>query len=104
MEQNEIYNYLINKYKELHLLDNDGNIIKNELDFDYNIYPDDGYIPTCSVCLNEYNMWFDSMTTGPSKNNCIDMKHMSCGCLWLQFYKNKMISINPNIKFEKKKS
>ena len=100
MEQNEIYNYLINKYKELNILDISGNRI--ESDFDFNIYPDTGYIPQCRVCNNDYNMWFDSMTTNKD-TNIIDMKHNSCNCLWIQYYKNKILAINPNVKFDKKK-
>lgn len=101
MEHNEIYNYLTNKYKEFNILDISGNIIAT--DFDFNIYPDTGYIPQCSVCNNDYNTWFDSMTTNSNKDNIVDMKHNSCGCLWFQYYKNKVLAINPNVKFDKKK-
>ena len=101
MDQTEIYLYLTNKYKELNLLDQNGN--PYEAEFDFNIYPDTGYIPQCSVCNNDYNTWFDNMTQNQTKDNIVDMKHNSCGCLWAQFYKNKILAINPTARFEKKK-
>jgi hypothetical protein len=103
MEQNEIYNYLTNKYKELNILDISSNIIESSSGFDFNIYPDTGYIPQCSICNNDYTMWFDNMTTNNKDTNIIDMKHNTCGCIWIQYYKNKILAINPNVKFDKKK-
>ena len=94
MDQSEIYNYLTNKYKQMNLLD----IIESNSEFDFNIYPDSGYIPQCGVCNMMYKKFIDDLTS----NNTIDAKHISCGCLWFDYYKNKIISINSNVIFRKK--
>jgi hypothetical protein len=98
MEQSEIYNYLINKYKQMNLLDSSGNIIESDSGFDFNIYPDSGYIPQCGVCNMMYKNFINDLTS----NNTIDAKHISCGCLWFDYYKNKIISINSKVIFSKK--
>jgi len=103
MDNTDIYNYLVNKYKDLKLLDQNGNPFESNSGFDFNIYPDTGYIPSCSICSSEYNTWFDSMTYDNNNNN-INMKHMLCGCIWFDYYKKKILAINMKITFEKKKS
>ena len=78
----DIQSYLTNKYIEL------GLDTKSKTGFDFNIYPDSGYIPPCRVCK--------SMVILADK---VEAKHMSCGCLWFDYYKNKIQKINPNITF-----
>ena len=101
MEQSDTYNYLINKYKELNLLDCSSNIIENNSGFDFNIYPDSGYIPQCRVCKSDYETYINSITMN-NKNDNVIMNHISCGCLWYEYYKNKIISINSKVIFSKK--
>lgn len=93
MDQSEIYTYLTNKYKEMELLDSNSG-------FDFNIYPDSGYIPPCSVCKSDYETYINNLIN--NKNDSISMKHISCGCIWFDYYKGKIISINPKVMFNKK--
>ena len=95
-DKSEMYTYLINKYKEQNLLDSSGNIMKSESGFDFNIYPDTGYIPPCSICKNMYTTFI------ATNNHKINSKHNLCGCLWFDYYKNKIIIINPNAIFNNK--
>ena len=66
------------------VLDKDGN--KFELDFDFNIYPwEGGYIPKCSVCQKMYNTYISD-----KKENKVTALHRSCGCLWFEWFKQKL--------------
>ena len=101
MDQSDVYTYLTNKYKEISLLDSSNNIVESDSGFDFNIYPDTGYIPPCSVCKSDYETFINNMTTNNNNDN-ICMKHISCGCIWFEYYKNKIIGINSNVKISKK--
>ena len=101
MEQSEVYIYLTNKYKELNLLDSSENIIESSTGFDFNIYPDTGYIPQCKICNSMYTTFIDTININ-SSNNIIDSKHISCNCLWFEYYRTKILGINSKITFNKK--
>jgi hypothetical protein len=101
MDQSEIYTYLTNKYKEIVLLDSSNNIVESNSGFDFNIYPDSGYIPTCSVCKSDYETYINNLTNNNMNDN-VKMNHVSCGCIWFDYYKGKIISINPKVIFSKK--
>lgn len=83
--QSEIYKYLTKKYIELGLLDRFGKRIETKSGFDFNIYPDSGYIPPCSICKSMVATLKDTVET----------KHSSCGCLWFDYYKQKILKSNP---------
>lgn len=91
--QSEVYKYLTNKYIELGLLDSFGNRIESKSGFDFTIYPDSGYIPPCSICKSMV------VTLGT-----VEAKHMSCGCLWFDYYKTKILKSNPSISFVNNKT
>jgi hypothetical protein len=104
----ERYNYLIKKYKELDLIridenDNEDVIVhtgaKNfdgaKLFFDPHIYPDTGSIPFCSVCSGQYN----DFLMNPVKE--LKWLHMSCGCLWADYFMNKVKEVEPQIVFSR---
>jgi hypothetical protein len=99
------YNYLIKKYIELNLLDGFGNKIDYKNNWDPFIYPDNGYIPPCSICKNAYDAYNEYINTENlnSSNNEIVWNHHMSGCLWSEFYQDKIKTISQNIKFVKNK-
>jgi hypothetical protein len=101
MDQSDVYTYLTNKYKEMNMLDSSNNIVESDSGFDFNIYPDSGYIPTCSICMNDYQTYINNLTHNNMNDN-IKMNHISCGCIWFEYYKNKIIGINSKVVFNKK--
>lgn len=98
------YNYLVKKYTELNLLDSFGNKIDHKNTWDPFIYPDNGYIPPCSICKNVCDEYINTEKVNPkSSNNEIIWIHHMCGCLWSEFYQDKIKTLNQNIKFVKNK-
>ena len=79
--------YLKNVYKGYYKINSDS---------DYIIYDLDS-IPECSICLKMYN---DFKNIKDAKQ--IKAYHSSCGCLWFPWFKQKLLSINPNIVFYSK--
>ena len=101
MESSELYTYLTNVYIEYGLITPDGiHTIKDT--FDFNIYPDDGYIPQCSVCKRMYDNFIGELSSNIITTS-IEAKHINCKCLWFNYFRNKITSINSNIKFAKNK-
>ena len=99
------YNYLTKKYKELGLLDESDHKILKKGSWDPFIYPDNGYIPPCSVCKNSYDDYVITLEKdNSSKNYTIELEwsHYKCGCLWADYYENKLKSIKENIRLIKK--
>ncbi len=91
---NEIQ-YIRRQYIKQGVLTADGNKIPSA--FDYNIYPwEQGYIPKCAICTEMYNKF----VSADNKDN-IHAPHNRCGCLWFDWYKDKIIKINPDVKFTK---
>ncbi len=101
MESNDLYTYLTNKYVEYGLITPDGTHIMNQY-FDFNIYPDDGYIPMCSVCKEMYDNFIGELSNNVITTS-IEAKHIGCNCLWYDYFRNKISSINNNVKFAKNK-
>jgi hypothetical protein len=84
--------YIKKQYIQQGVLDKDGD--KFELDFDFGIYPwESGYIPKCAVCQEMYNKYNDK------KENKVTALHRSCGCLWFEWFKQRLLNINPQIIF-----
>ena len=89
--------YIKTQYIQLGILNNNGTKILS--DFDYNIYPwEVGYIPKCSVCQEMYNKYVKEKKD--KKDNKITALHRVCGCLWFEWFKIKLLNINPKIQFE----
>jgi hypothetical protein len=89
--------YIKDQYIRRGILNKDGS--KIESNFDYNIYPwESGYIPKCSVCKEVYNKFL-------TNTNCeeINSPHRRCGCLWWEYYYDKMMQINNKVKFTNNK-
>ena len=93
------YNYLIKKYIEMKLLDEEGNKIINKSSWNPYIYPDNGYIPPCSVCKNGYDEYIKQYESEVKLSELL-WPHFSCGCLWSQYFENKIKQTNNNIKFK----
>jgi hypothetical protein len=87
--------YIKNEYIRTGLLDKNGEKIITSFD-----YPEDGgYIPLCAVCKQIYEENKDNENIQQ-----IDSHHSKCGCLWWNYFKDKIKENNPNIVFEKKKN
>lgn len=93
------YNYLVKKYIDLKLLDEDGNKIINKGSWNPYIYPDDGYIPSCSVCNNGYNEYIKQHDSGTKLSELL-WPHIRCGCLWSNYFQDKIKQVNPDMKFK----
>lgn len=87
------YEYLIRRFKQDGLLDEHGNKTIPEGDFDPWIYPDEGYIPHCTECKTMYEKFLLDTTVKE-----VEAKHLTCGCLWYEWFKTKILRLNPNVK------
>ena len=90
--------YLINKYIEDELLDNNENKI-NVNWFDPYIYPIESYVPICTRCNMDYDNFKKSDIM---EDNEVEMKH-SKSCLWCDYFIKKMKTICPSSKIVRKK-
>jgi hypothetical protein len=89
----ESYQYLTKKYIENNLIDKEGNhIIINKSLWNPFIYPDSGYIPSFEEYMKQYEMG--------TKVNELLWPHFRCGCLWSEYFQNKIKKVNENIKFK----
>ena len=93
LEQN---NYINKKYIEDELLDTKLN--KNNEWFDPYIYPNEGYIPVCHQCKNDYDN-FKSMAI--QDNMKVEMKHPKA-CLWNEYFIKKIRNVCPYAKISRK--
>ena len=94
------YNYLVKKYIEINLLDQDENkIINNKSLWNPYIYPDSGYIPPCNVCKNGYDDYIKQHEAGTKLSELL-WSHFRCGCLWTNYYEDKIKQVNPDMKFK----
>ena len=88
--------YIKNQYIQQGILNKDGSNAYGGLEFDYNIYPwEHGYIPKCAVCQEMHNKYCSS----DKKENKVTALHRLCGCLWFEWFKQRLLNINPQIKF-----
>ena len=81
---NKQHNYINERYKDL-------GILKSDFGYDWfnpSIYPDEGYIPFCSICDNDFSNFKTS-------NMKVEMKHPN-SCLWYIFYIEKIKNICPS--------
>jgi len=60
------------------------------------IYPDNGYIPPCSVCKNNYDEYVKLF---PNYTKEISWP---VGCLWSEYYEEKLEKLNAQILFSRK--
>lgn len=89
--------YIKSEYIRQSFINESETISINQTEFDYNIYPwIKGYIPKCSICTEMY----DKYKEDNNKPNELKALHKSCGCLWFNWYKTKLLKINPDIKFK----
>ena len=89
--------YIRQKYIDTGILNEDGSR-KNEV-WDPYIYPDDGgYVPPCRICMSVYSSY------SPSDGNLVYAPHCTCGCLWWDYFKEKLLQINSLCEFSTKKS
>ncbi len=90
--------YLRQKFIDTGILNSDGSR-KKDLIWDPYIYPDDGgYVPPCAICKNVYD------TYSPTDENPILAPHCSCGCLWWDYFKEKILEINSSCEFSTKRN
>ena len=95
LQSKDVYDYLIKKYKEFNLLDANGEKTTPDGCWDPYIYPDEGHIPYCKSCQTDYEAF---KATKNTQTSCeVDVDHTS-GCLWYEYFTNKILSINPNAK------
>jgi hypothetical protein len=97
MSNSSTYDYLIKQYIKLGLLDSAGNKTAGKNDWDPYIYPDDGYIPPCGICKLQY----DEYTKRSNYADEIKWPHYKCGCLWSEYYEEKLLKLKEDIKFMK---
>lgn len=94
------YQYLIKKYIDYNLLDKDGNkTINNKNVWDPFIYPDNGYIPQCSICKNVYDNYIKQHENGEKISELL-WPHLKCSCLWKDFFEDKIKKTTPGIKLK----
>ena len=93
-EQSEsVRKYLYEKYIQFGLMDEKGNHVGTNPNFDPWIYPDTGYIPFCSKCQGDYKKYNDMIL----KPDTVKFNHKH-QCLWHDYFINKVKTINPKIK------
>lgn len=87
----DVKKYIIEKYIKLHVLDKDGNkLIKSGMDF--NIYPEEQSIPFCTVCSTMYSDFKNNF-----EDPVVEAPHVNCGCLWFEYFSNKILAMNSKI-------
>ncbi len=74
------------------------NISKSDSMFDFNIYPGEGYIPQCGICKQVYENYKNDKNI-LQKGYEIELSHLRCGCLWVNWFKEKFLQLNPSILF-----
>lgn len=87
--------YIIKQYEKLQILKKDF----EENDFNPNIYPDEGYIPFCKECDNDF---LNFKTTNIMEDMKVEIKHPK-SCLWYDFYVQKIKNICPSAKIIRNK-
>lgn len=87
--------YLTKKYIEIGLLDENGNKLNKDW-FDPNIYPDEGYIPQCTKCVEDFNVF----KTKDVKFMMQVKWHHKKSCLWHDYFIDKIKQICPTVKIE----
>lgn len=88
-----VYQYLTKKYIDYDLLDKNGNtVIRNKSVWN-------GYIPPCSICESGYNDYIKEYDVGVKVKDLLWV-HFRCGCLWSEYFENKIKQINPDIKLK----
>jgi hypothetical protein len=101
-----IYEYMVIRYTKMGLLDSEGNrTIPNNSMWNPFIYPDNGYIPPCSVCKNCYEEFVAliALENNKKQSDEITWPHHNSGCLWSEYYEDKLRQLNINIRFVKNK-
>ena len=98
MSETELKNYLIKKYIEEGLLDNNLNKINNDW-FDPYIYPHNDYIPICTQCNLDYENFKSNVIQDDME---VIIKH-PFSCLWNEYFVKKIKMICPTAKIVKKK-
>jgi hypothetical protein len=93
------YRYLTKKYIESNLLDRDENKIINKSSWNPFIYPDSGYVPQCSLCKNCYEEYMKQYEEGTKLSELL-WPHLKCGCLWSEYFEDKIKNVNPQMKFK----
>ena len=94
------HRYLTKKYIEADLLDrNENQIINNKSFWNPFIYPDSGYVPPCSTCKNSYDEYMKQHDGGTKLSELL-WSHLKCGCLWSEYFEDKIKQVNPQMKFK----
>jgi hypothetical protein len=96
MSSNEQVKYINEKYKEICIEKNSFSV--NDW-FNPNIYTDEGYIPVCKVCEEDF-MNFKKIPI--TENMKCEMKHPN-SCLWHEWFSNKIKNISRTVKFIRKR-
>lgn len=66
------------------------------------IDPENGYIPKCSVCSEDFDGFkrdIKDILTLPDEQHIVKWKHTSA-CLWFDYFSDKASSICPTIKIK----
>jgi len=98
----ESYNYLIKKYIDYELLDENLNKkISPKSNWDPFIYPSlssGDNIKFCGVCETAYNKYHLLIKSGTKRPEIL-WSHLRCGCLWSEYFQKKVKNLNSNVKF-----
>lgn len=85
------------------LLDAHGRKTGSMCAIDYVMYPAEKYVPFCSICAGEYQRVADEYRfarDNPSATapDTVNMTHDRCGCLWADYFKDKLRKLNKHIR------
>jgi len=89
--------YILEQYKRIDILKMN---FESENWFNPNIYTNDGYIPFCSSCKEDYEMFKKSDIY---ENMEVEIKDPQA-CLWYQWYITRILNICPSVKIVKNKT
>jgi hypothetical protein len=103
-QSKEVRDYLISRYISYGLLGPDGrretrrNKALFEI-FDPWVYPDDGHIPFCAKCQQE----FEELKAKKVEKNTVEMTHNQ-SCLWQPYFVERFRRICPGVKVVEKRN
>lgn len=93
-QSKEVRDYLVKQCMLHGILDSSGNKLLTHEGWDPYIYPDEGYIPYCTVCQADYDKFKSIQTKDTTK---AEMEHNRC-CIWYMYFSEKIHIVNPDIR------
>jgi hypothetical protein len=93
--------HLRRQYQKLGLLDAQFRKTAILSEVDFMVYPGDQFIPQCTICSNEYQNFTTLHKVNPQNN--VQLTHDRCGCLWVDYFKNKINKLAPGVVYYREK-